>query len=61
MSDDKKTKNMRMPFGLIFGAGIGVVLGLAFGKIALGVSLGAGVGLLLGVLFDRAKRKSDDT
>lgn len=41
-------KNKHKLLGLIFGAGIGLCLGILIDNIALGVSLGAGVGLVFG-------------
>ncbi|KKL97214.1 hypothetical protein LCGC14_1836740 [marine sediment metagenome] len=38
----------KLILGLIFGAGIGLCIGILTDNVALGISLGAGVGLVLG-------------
>ena len=37
--------------GLVFGAGLGVTLGAAFGNVGLGISFGAGIGLVIGTII----------
>ena len=61
MPDEDKAKKRGTQLGLVIGAGMGIVLGLLFGNIAIGIPVGAGVGLVFGMLFDRQKSKSDDT
>ncbi|WP_199912799.1 hypothetical protein [Aquimarina aquimarini] len=41
-------KNKYIKLGLIFGAGIGLCIGILINNIAIGISLGAGVGLVFG-------------
>ena len=38
----------KLILGLIFGAGIGLCIGILTNNIAIGLSLGAGIGLVLG-------------
>lgn len=38
----------KLTIGLLFGAGIGLCVGILTNNIAIGMSLGAGVGLVLG-------------
>ena len=37
--------------GLVFGAGIGIALGAAFGDVGLGMLFGAAVGLIIGTIL----------
>ncbi len=41
-------KNKLITLGLVFGAGIGLCIGIVTNNIEIGLSLGAGVGLVLG-------------
>jgi len=41
-------KNKHITLGLVFGAGIGLCIGIVTNNIEIGLSLGAGVGLVLG-------------
>ncbi len=44
-------KNKYITLGLVFGAGIGLCIGILTDNIAIGLSLGAGAGLVLGAVF----------
>jgi ABC-type uncharacterized transport system permease subunit len=48
-----------MMYGLIFGAAIGVVFGIALNSIGLGISFGAGTGIVFSLLFAKSKKKDD--
>jgi len=54
---EKETKRCKktnyLSYGMIYGAGIGMILGAAFGFVAYGLPIGAGVGLLLGRYLDK--------
>lgn len=59
----KKTlpPGMFFPFGIIIGAGIGLVIGILSGNLAISLALGAGIGMLFGIVLGRANQKNDDT
>jgi F0F1-type ATP synthase membrane subunit c/vacuolar-type H+-ATPase subunit K len=42
-------KNNNKKLGLVFGAGIGLCIGILTNNIAIGLSLGAGAGSVLGI------------
>ena len=48
-------KNKKIVLGVIFGAGIGLCIGILTDKIAIGLSLGTGAGLVLGAAFGTKK------
>lgn len=43
----------KLILGLVFGAGIGLCVGILIGNIAIGLALGAGVGLVFGSLIKK--------
>ncbi len=43
----------KLILGLVFGAGIGLCVGILTGNIAIGLALGAGVGLVFGSLIKK--------
>ncbi|WP_162897319.1 glycine zipper domain-containing protein [Aquimarina sp. AD1] len=49
----KKDKKL----GLVFGAGIGLSVGILTGNIAIGLTLGAGVGLIFGTVIKNHNEK----
>ena len=49
-------KNKYISLGIVFGAGIGLCIGVLTNNIAIGTSLGAGVGLVFGALFKKYKK-----
>lgn len=53
-------KNKRIKLGLIFGAGIGLCIGILTNSIAVGLSLGAGAGLALGAAFRTGDKKENE-
>lgn len=46
-------KNKNITLGVIFGAGIGLCVGILTNTIAMGLALGAGVGLVLGAVIKK--------
>ncbi len=50
-----KTKHITL--GILFGAGIGLCIGILTNTIAIGLVLGAGVGLVFGAAFRVKKGK----
>ena len=46
-------KNKRVTLGLIFGTGIGLLIGVLTDNIGTYLALGAGVGLALGISFKK--------
>ena len=53
-------KNNYKTLGLIFGAGIGLCIGVLTNNIAIGLSLGAGVGLVLGAALGTSVKKENE-
>ena len=49
--------NNNKALGLVFGAGIGLCIGMVTNSIAIGISLGASAGLVLGATFGTAVKK----
>ncbi len=47
-----------MVYGIIYGAGIGTVLGIAFDTLPIFYSVFPGLGMVLGMVFDRRKKAS---
>ena len=60
MNEPDKQKPNYIALGLIFGAGIGISLGVATDNIAIGMSMGPGIGLVFGVLWTAAARKKSE-
>ena len=50
-------KNKYIALGLVFGAGIGLCIGILTNNIAIGLSLGAGAGLVLGAALGTSVKK----
>lgn len=50
-------KNNYTALGLIFGAGMGICLGVVTDNLAIGLSIGAGAGLALGTAFGAAVKR----
>ncbi len=50
-------KNKQITYGIIFGAGIGLCIGILTNTIAIGLVLGTGVGLVFGAAFRVKKGK----
>jgi uncharacterized membrane protein len=57
MEIKKCNKTNYTSYGMIFGAGIGMIFGAAFGFVAYGLPIGVGVGLLLGKIMDNKYSK----
>jgi hypothetical protein len=53
MSEMPKTSARPLGIGLLCGAAVGILIGLATGNLPLWLGLGAGGGLLLGLAFAR--------
>lgn len=53
-------KNKHIISGLIFGAGIGLCIGVLTNSIAIGLSLGSGVGLVLGATLETQTKKENE-
>ncbi|WP_298504420.1 hypothetical protein [uncultured Maribacter sp.] len=49
----KKTDEKKMILGLIFGAGIGISVGILTNNIAIGIAFGAGLGLVFGSIIKK--------
>lgn len=52
-------KNKNIVIGLVFGAGIGLCIGILINSIAIGLSLGTGAGLVLGATLETAAKKEN--
>ncbi len=52
-------KNKHLKLGLIFGAGIGLCIGILTNNIAIGLCLGSGVGLVLGTTLGTGVKKKN--
>lgn len=52
-------KNRYITLGLVFGAGIGLCIGILANNIAIGLSFGAGVGLVLGSALGTGVKKEN--
>jgi len=50
-------KNRYKTLGLVFGAGIGLCIGIMTNSLAIGISLGAGAGLALGAALETSAKK----
>lgn len=46
-------------FGLMLGAGMGIIMGAALDNIPIGISFGAGLGLMLGITLNMIKSGND--
>ncbi len=53
-------KNKNMTLGLVFGAGIGLCIGILINSIAIGLSLGTGAGLVLGATLKTGAKKENE-
>tara|TARA_R110002096_G_scaffold414550_1_gene615702 strand:- start:826 stop:993 length:168 start_codon:yes stop_codon:yes gene_type:complete len=53
-------KNKNITLGVLFGAGIGLCIGILTNSIAVGLSLGAGAGLALGAAFRTGDKKENE-
>ncbi len=53
-------KNKNITLGLVFGAGIGLCIGILTNSIAIGLSLGAGAGLVLGAALGTGVKKENE-
>lgn len=53
-------KNKHIVLGLVFGAGIGLCIGILINSIAIGLSLGAGAGLVLGATLEIEVKKENE-
>ncbi len=51
-------KSNQIGIWLAFGAGIGILLGIAFDNIAIGITMGAALGLVFGAAFSQQNKKS---
>jgi len=51
-------KNKNITLGVLFGAGIGLCIGILTNSIAIGMSLGAGAGLVLGAALGNGVKKN---
>ena len=52
-------KNKNIVIDLVFGAGIGLCIGILINSIAIGLSLGTGAGLVLGATLETAAKKEN--
>ena len=60
MNQNHKNQKKRTPItglGLVFGAGIGLMIGTVFGQSGIGLVYGAGVGLVIGAVLDVRNKK----
>jgi hypothetical protein len=53
-------KNKNIILGVLFGTGIGLIIGILTSNIAIGLSLGAGAGLVLGAAFRTGDKKENE-
>ncbi len=53
-------KNNYKALGLVFGAGIGLCIGIVTNSLAIGISLGAGAGLVLGAALGTSVKKENE-
>lgn len=53
-------KNKNIALGLVFGAGMGLCIGILIHSIAIGLSLGTGAGLVLGATLETGVKKEDE-
>ncbi|MDT7833296.1 hypothetical protein RQM59_12955 [Flavobacteriaceae bacterium S356] len=53
-------KNKQIALGALFGAGIGLCIGILSNNIAIGLSLGAGVGLVFGTALGTRFKKENE-
>jgi hypothetical protein len=53
-------KNKNITLGVLFGAGIGLIIGILTNSVAIGLSLGAGVGLVLGAALANGDKKENE-
>ncbi len=51
------SKSVDAKKGIVFGAGVGMIFGAAFGNPGVGLVLGAGFGLLIGAVSVRTKKE----
>ncbi|MFP4846478.1 hypothetical protein [Winogradskyella sp. PE311] len=51
-------KNKNITIGVLFGAGIGLCIGILTNNIAIGMSLGAGAGLVIGAALGNGVKKN---
>lgn len=56
---NKKTKNIGVSLGIVFGTGLGIVFGSIFNEIAWGIIIGSCAGLTLGSIYDRRNNNND--
>jgi hypothetical protein len=59
LADKRKNQHRFLPFGLIFGAGIGLIIGMAADNVAVGLALGAGAGLLFSMIVGQIFENRD--
>jgi len=55
-----RKRHAYLPFGLVFGAGIGLLFGLVTGNLAIGLALGAGTGLVWSLVIGQALARRRD-
>lgn len=54
--NDDEDKGNSIGLGLIFGAALGLILGMTFDKLLFGITIGASLGLILGIIVDSNKK-----
>lgn len=53
MQRQTKTRHTHLPgYGLVFGTGVGMTIGIFAGEVALGAAFGSAVGLVIGAVAD---------
>lgn len=53
-------KNKNIALGLVFGAGMGLCIGILINSIAISLSLGTGAGLVLGTTLAAGVKKENE-
>ncbi|HBY47598.1 MAG TPA: hypothetical protein PK593_02565 [Thermomicrobiales bacterium] len=55
---DGPSQRLSVAYGLIFGAALGLLVGIVFElNLALGIAFGAGLGLVVGIVADGLRRQ----
>ncbi len=50
-------RNYWLPFGIVTGGGVGVLVGIFAGNVALGTARGAGIGVVVGSTIEYAQHR----
>ncbi len=56
MPEERKERLGALGFGLVLGAGIGVLFGVIVGALPVAIAVGAGIGILLGAVIGRSTK-----